>query len=209
MMLGLISDIHSNLYGLAAVLNELQECDIILCAGDITGYYTYVNEVFDILEEYDVIFVRGNHDNYLLRKSFSGFPPLLRNSLEYTKAKISENNFKRLKRSPIIYKDIFDGVRLEMCHEHIATHTSIELLVHGHTHAPLIEYTKRKCVVNPGSCGQPRDGDVRASYGVFYTEDRRVVINRIAYDIDKVIKAGREEGIHPSFIEILNRNRGG
>lgn len=207
-MLGLISDVHSNLYGLTSVIGGLQECDVILCAGDITGYYTFVNEVFDVLEQYEVIFVCGNHDNYLLRKSFSGFPPLLRNSLEYTKAKISENNLKKLKNSSIVYKEVFDGVRLEMCHEDIGTHSNVDLVVHGHTHIPLIRRTKRNWVVNPGSCGQPRDGDARASYGVFYTEDRRAVVNRVAYNIDRVIKAGEEEGIHHKFIEALNRERG-
>lgn len=45
MKIGLISDVHSNIYGLTSVIDELQSCDVILCAGDITGYYTFTNEV--------------------------------------------------------------------------------------------------------------------------------------------------------------------
>ena len=38
-------------------------------------------------------------------------------------------------------------------------------------------------VMNPGSVGQPRDGDPRASYAVLDTEESAVWIHRVAYDI--------------------------
>jgi diadenosine tetraphosphatase ApaH/serine/threonine PP2A family protein phosphatase len=41
-------------------------------------------------------------------------------------------------------------------------------------------------VVNPGSVGQPRDGDPRASYAVI--EDGEVTLKRIAYDIERTIR---------------------
>lgn len=37
--------------------------------------------------------------------------------------------------------------------------------------------------VNTGSVGQPRDGDVRASYAVFDPELRTVMLRRVAYDV--------------------------
>ena len=42
-----------------------------------------------------------------------------------------------------------------------------------------------KCIVNPGSIGQPRDRDPRASYAVVY--DDRVEFIRLEYDIEAVI----------------------
>lgn len=205
MRIGLISDIHSNLYGLLSVVEKLQECDVILCAGDITGYYTFVNEVFDVLEEHDILFVRGNHEEYLLRESFDGFSPLLISSLVHTKIKITENNLEKIRRAPKIYRNVFDGVKLEMSHEYNNEPRGVDVAVYGHSHAPSVRYDGGKITINPGSCGQPRDGDTRASCAIFDTENREVKINRSVYDIDRVIEAGRRQGIHPRFINALSR----
>jgi len=204
-MLGLISDIHSNLYGLLSVIEKLQECDTILCAGDVTGYYTFVNEVFDVLEENGIVFVRGNHDEYLLRGSFDGFSPLLASSLEYTKSEITEDNLEKIRRAPTIYRSIFDGIKLEMSHEYGDEPFDTDVLVYGHTHAPSVQYDGERIIINPGSCGQPRDGDTRASFVIFHTENREAKINRSVYDIDKVVDASKKAGIHPRFIKALSR----
>jgi len=41
-----------------------------------------------------------------------------------------------------------------------------------------------KLVINPGSVGQPRDGDPRAAYAVYDTEGESVVLRRVEYDIE-------------------------
>jgi diadenosine tetraphosphatase ApaH/serine/threonine PP2A family protein phosphatase len=43
-----------------------------------------------------------------------------------------------------------------------------------------------KCIINPGSVGQPRDRDPRASYAILHED--RVEFVRIAYDIEAVIE---------------------
>lgn len=52
----------------------------------------------------------------------------------------------------------------------------------------------RRYLINPGSVGQPRDGDPRASFLLYDDEQRRVTFLRTAYDIgkcrDKIISAG-------------------
>jgi diadenosine tetraphosphatase ApaH/serine/threonine PP2A family protein phosphatase len=54
-----------------------------------------------------------------------------------------------------------------------------------------------KYLVNPGSVGQPRDGDPRASYAIVDTEDQMITFVRLIYDLgvtqDKVIRAGLPE----------------
>ena len=51
-----------------------------------------------------------------------------------------------------------------------------------------------KYLVNPGSVGQPRDGDPRAGYAIVDTKAKRVELYRLIYPIAdaqaKVIKAG-------------------
>jgi diadenosine tetraphosphatase ApaH/serine/threonine PP2A family protein phosphatase len=54
-----------------------------------------------------------------------------------------------------------------------------------------------KYLVNPGSVGQPRDGDPRAAYAIVDTEHRAVELIRLKYSIEdaqtKVIRAGLPE----------------
>jgi len=52
-------------------------------------------------------------------------------------------------------------------------------------------------LVNPGSVGQPRDGDPRAAYAIVDTNARRVELFRVAYPVEeaqgKIIDAGLPE----------------
>ncbi len=54
-----------------------------------------------------------------------------------------------------------------------------------------------KYLVNPGSVGQPRDGDPRAAYAIVDTKQRHVELFRLKYPVEeaqaKVIKAGLPE----------------
>jgi len=45
-----------------------------------------------------------------------------------------------------------------------------------------------KAIVNPGSVGQPRDNDPRASYAILDEEARRVVFHRLEYDVESVVE---------------------
>jgi predicted phosphodiesterase len=53
---------------------------------------------------------------------------------------------------------------------------------------------ENRYLINPGSVGQPRDGDWRASFLVYDADDFRVTFNRVEYDLqacqDKIIRAG-------------------
>src|SRR5713226_668934 len=54
-----------------------------------------------------------------------------------------------------------------------------------------------KYLINPGSVGQPRDGDPRAAYAIVDTNQRRVDLFRLTYPVDvtqtKIIDAGLPE----------------
>jgi diadenosine tetraphosphatase ApaH/serine/threonine PP2A family protein phosphatase len=54
-----------------------------------------------------------------------------------------------------------------------------------------------KYLVNPGSIGQPRDGDPRAAYAIADTTERRVELFRLKYPVEetqaKIINAGLPE----------------
>lgn len=55
----------------------------------------------------------------------------------------------------------------------------------------------RRYLINPGSVGQPRDGDPRAAYGVYDSNESRVELRRVPYRVDlaqeKITAAGLPE----------------
>jgi predicted phosphodiesterase len=68
--------------------------------------------------------------------------------------------------------------------------------------APLHLEEGGKWLVNPGSVGQPRDGDPRASFALFDPEARLWTWRRVSYDIDRVAEAILRAGLP----EVLGRS---
>jgi diadenosine tetraphosphatase ApaH/serine/threonine PP2A family protein phosphatase len=92
---------------------------------------------------------------------------------------------------------------------------------HGHTHVPALfvdgeeslrmmrpaeghayELGKR-CVLNPGSVGQPRDGDPRAAYALLDTHAITVTFHRVTYPIADAQRRIRARGLPDIFAERL------
>ena len=69
MKIGIITDVHSNIIALNAVLNEFEkiEVDKIICCGDIIGIGPNPEEtVQELMKNEDkLIAVRGNHEQYI------------------------------------------------------------------------------------------------------------------------------------------------
>lgn len=62
-------------------------------------------------------------------------------------------------------------------------------------------------LLNPGSVGQPRDGDPRAAYAVLDTDALRVQFHRVEYDVAAAARAVREAGLPGLLAERLFRGR--
>jgi predicted phosphodiesterase len=89
---------------------------------------------------------------------------------------------------------------------------------HGHTHLPAawiedrdrvelvrpdpgssLELRGRRALLNPGSVGQPRDGDPDASYAILDSSANVVSWHRVAYDVASVQAAMRSAGLPASL----------
>ena len=64
-----------------------------------------------------------------------------------------------------------------------------------------------RIIANPGSVGQPRDGDPRASYLLYDDDTRRLAHHRVAYDVSVTQERMRRAGLHPYLIERLRFGR--
>ncbi len=57
----------------------------------------------------------------------------------------------------------------------------------------------RRYLLNPGSVGQPRDGDPRASFAIVNTDRARVSFHRVSYDVEAAARKIRQAGL-PTFL---------
>ena len=225
MKIGIIADIHSNIYGLKNILKELTEVDTILCAGDIVGYYTFVNEVFDEFRKRNIRTILGNHDAYLLGALPVSANLTVQHSIEYTKKAINKENIDYLKKIKKASLDIkIDGLKIRMYHgspwnefeEYVFPDyqnfnkfrdIDADLIILGHTHWPMIKKVEKKTIINPGSCGQPRDYNSKASYAILDTKTKNIQIKRVDYEINKTCQAVKEANLDVELIKILTRTR--
>lgn len=64
-----------------------------------------------------------------------------------------------------------------------------------------------RMIVNPGSVGQPRDGDPRASYAIYESEGMMLRLHRIDYDINATQDKMMQAGLPVSLITRLEQGR--
>ena len=230
----ILSDIHSNLDALEAVLDSVQgQWDELLVLGDLVGYGGEPNGVIDR--------IRGPR-----ARSRSSAATTTRRPAEsttratsirsrstrrvWTGETLTEENreyLRELPAGPVMIDD-----RVEICHgspfdedhyifdaedAHRAMETSErQLCLFGHTHLPVIFKTDGQTfegfvpdgdasleialqdglryVINPGSVGQPRDGDARAAFALYTPGTLTLELRRVPYSVDaaqrRIIVAG-------------------
>lgn len=64
-----------------------------------------------------------------------------------------------------------------------------------------------RLIVNPGSVGQPRDGDPRAAYALYDTDARTLTHHRVAYDIERTQLKMASVGLPDSLAARLSFGR--
>jgi putative phosphoesterase len=204
--IAVISDIHSNMPALKAVFRHIdrEDVDDVICAGDIVGYNSMPNEVIELLRERNVISIAGNHDRNAVTGNFENMNSLAARALELNVSAISGVNFSYLRElKPSAQLEgiaVFHGsptdpdeyVYEEMADVKLVEASGRELTVLGHTHIPYVKRIGSGTVMNPGSVGQPRDGDARASFAII--EGDSIEIRRTPYDIESIVKENMKFG---------------
>lgn len=181
-----------------------------MCLGDIVSYGPYPRECVAWVREHAVHVVRGNHDTALASRidpKAAGFKrEMARVTLAHHRRSLSREDIAWLHGLPTDVHFRVDEYTLNAVHasptdqlfsyrltpdlpdEELKKETEgvrADLLLVGHTHLPMIRGAWTKVVVNPGSVGQPLDGDPRASYAVI--QDGVAEIRRVAYDVEATV----------------------
>lgn len=194
-MIAIISDIHGNFEALKEVLKEIDKLKIkeIYCLGDIVGYYSQINECCNELRKRNAICIMGNHDWYMVSGSKCLRSQSVNDCIEYQRAIITLENLDWLKTLPIIInKNNMSMVHggwnnpideyLEPSKEYF-DNIKGKIFISGHSHIQQICKYKEKIYCNPGSVGQPRDGNNKAAFAIF--KNNNFTLKRVSYDIEK------------------------
>ena len=98
----ILSDIHSNLEALNAVLEQAKgQHDRVLCCGDIVGYGPNPNEVVDRILELNPAIIRGNHEKAALGLvDLSLFNPLAKRAALWTQDQLTPAHRHYLEQIP-------------------------------------------------------------------------------------------------------------
>lgn len=230
-VLAVISDIHANLDALRAVLTDIhsQENYIvnkIFCLGDLVGYYTQPIPVIHLTLAKCNVVIKGNHDHAAaLGVVPEYYRPDSLQPLDWTNQNLSIRERKILHSLPIMYTERKANKKLMFIHggpeypldQYIypdnepdldSTFEFMELievdtLFLGHTHVPFKVEKNGLLICNPGSVGQPRDGDPRASYILYNPASEDIKIHRVAYDPTAAIKGIKRHRFSTELAERL------
>jgi putative phosphoesterase len=210
MRIGLISDIHGNYEALKSVLSELDrmKVDKIYCLGDVVGYYSQVNECCHELISRNIPCLMGNHDWYLASGGFCERSRSVNDCLVYLRKVIFDEHIEWLRTFPIQmfvenihmvhggWSDPIDEYIVEPNAEYFAKIEG-EIFVSGHTHIQCQYRFGSKTYCNPGSVGQPRDGDPRAAFAII--EDGQISLHRVEYDFERVFELMHNAGFNDYY----------
>ena len=231
MKIGLLADIHGNSTALAAALAAAKRegAERILCAGDCVGSYYDPGTCLDLLAEWEVSGVRGNHEDLLfgLLREPSSAADLRRrygSGLALAASSLGPQHLADLQRLPARQELTIEGRRILLCHgapwdpdfyvypdaapETFArcAASGADVVVMGHTHYRLIKTSGSTVIVNPGSVGQPRDRQLGAAWALLETTTGVCRGFTEPYDSAPIEAQARRTDPHlPYLWEVLNR----
>lgn len=199
MTVALLADVHANLVALEAVLADLPPIDGLWVMGDTVGYGPDPAETLALLRERSATLVAGNHDRAVATgEGLRLFNPFARAAAELHRGWLSPEDRDALAALPVTLEPaegyvICHGSPRDPLWEYVfdtgtaaaamATVPAARCCV-GHTHVPAVfRLDDGRSLVNPGSVGQPRDGDPRAAYALLDVASGTVVFRRVEYDV--------------------------
>lgn len=208
-----ISDIHGNYEALKSVLAEIDRLGVerIYCGGDVVGYYSQINECCAELRQRQIPCVMGNHDWYMAGGGFCARSRSVNDCLAYQRTIIEPSHLKWLRTFSV---QLAIG-EIRMVHggwadpideylkpsEEYFERLEGRVYVSGHTHIQTVQRFGEKLYCNPGSVGQPRDGDPRAAFAVY--EEGEFTLHRVEYDMQKVFDLMAEAGFSDYYYGCL------
>lgn len=217
-----VADIHSNWAALSAINETFDAC---LMLGDIVDYGTDPVPCIDWCRDHAVAAVRGNHDHAIAQRVSArqggGYRRLAGATRPLHWDTLDGSRMRYLARLPVTLHASFQDHRFFLVHatphdpldEYLGQDSTLweervrdidaDFICVGHTHQQFHIEVGGKQILNPGSVGQPRDGDPRAAYAII--DDGQVSLRRIDYDIAAAVEQMRSTNV-PAWVIDLNES---
>ncbi|MBT5020118.1 MAG: YfcE family phosphodiesterase [Planctomicrobium sp.] len=216
-----LGDIHSNWVALRAIEETFDFC---VFTGDLVDYGTDPLPCIDWIRRHANASVRGNHDHAVAQRvqgaGKTGYRRLAAAIRPLHWELIDTRRQKFLARLPVTTHFRVDNLSLHLVHatprdpmdEYLnadpvawkqrLVSVNADIVCVGHSHSQFHLNLDEIQVLNPGSVGQPRDGDPRAAYAII--ENGNVSLHRIEYNIDEAVEQVRSTGV-PDWVVELNK----
>ncbi|MEL9998488.1 MAG: YfcE family phosphodiesterase [Thermoplasmata archaeon] len=223
----IISDIHGNFDSLKTLDSE--NYDFLVFAGDAVDYGPEPEKVVDFLIKNAYKSVMGNHDAAnafdIDCKCSEKYHEISVITRKYFKKNLNKRHLNFLGLLPMFNNFEIDGIKFTMVHASLMDYlydyvlpetddktllykfknTESDFVIFGHTHLPMIKKINKTTFINPGSLGQPRDGDIRASFAILDTKTGEVKIIRKEYDVKETIRKINEQGLENNIKDSLSK----
>ena len=223
-----IADVHGNVEALNSIITAGLGYEELFHIGDLVDYGPDPLDCIAKLK--DCIHVRGNHDEAIVydalpHPSLCGpYKDFARDTVSLSRTLLGAKEIEWLSSLPFTNKFKKDGKVFYLVHgtprsplyEYFNPDTAdaeiwkiigmmeADFVIMGHTHKPFIKKLRNKTVFNPGSVGQPRDGDWRASYALVDTTDSNVYLLKSTYNVELVCRRLKKRGF-PSYLQYVLR----
>jgi len=227
MRVAVLSDIHSNPYALAAVLGDAGRADAeeVWLLGDTFGYHPWAIPTFLLIEPAVQLAVIGNHDRWVLDPD-SATNPMMRSIARHTAAQLSTGMSAAmdwLRSLPELLRIRRCGWTITLAHGTPSSPVDGryypddenpyqwlpregEIVLLGQTHRPINRgRADDGLLLNPGSVGQPRDGNPMPSWALLDLDAGTAQIHRSEYDVAATIRRLRACSWQREIIEALDR----
>jgi putative phosphoesterase len=217
----LLADLHGNWPAIQAIQ---EPHDVCVCLGDLVDYGLDPAPCVDWVRRNTRHVVRGNHDHAVAQDvrvvGRTGYKYLTGVTRPLTRERLSEDDLRYLSRLPVSLTTTLDETRFLLVHatprdpldEYAPADSEFwarrladveaDVVCVGHTHQQYVLEVGGKLVINPGSVGQPRDGDPRAAYAV--VEDNRVELKRVEYPVEDAVRVVMDSGLPDEAKEMLS-----
>jgi diadenosine tetraphosphatase ApaH/serine/threonine PP2A family protein phosphatase len=230
MRVAVVSDIHSNLHALDAVLAAIdaEAPDELWCLGDLVGYGPQPNECCALIAERADVCLAGNHDlavrGTIDLEEFGGEAAVAARWTREVLEPRSQELLDRLEPEGAAHGvALYHGSARDPIWEYVLSDegalATLELaesplVLVGHSHVALrvvqsgedveggvapagteVELEGVRALLNPGSVGQPRDGDPRAAYLLLDLDAQQASFRRVEYDVERTQREMREAGL--------------
>lgn len=216
--IGVLGDTHGNAAGLKLCITYLrnQGVNILFHLGDAVGYMPYGNAVCHMLLQNNAISIMGNHEAMLMNLRPLSPEKDIVYGLKSLRTHLPTDWLQKVEANgPALHLEVGDR-RLLLCHgtpedpfcgyghdaNAINIPEGIDCILTAHTHRPHLTIRGGTLLLNPGSCGMPRDSGRFLSFAILELPEMKAEIIRLPF----APPADLLQAVHPLVQRCFDRN---